>query len=365
MSSRKNLFLTGMVAVVLALAILGAFLAGGLLPVSPQTSPPKTSQQQSQTGTLSVLLTDPPVIPAGVTSVLMTYNSISLHVFGGSSTDWVNVNVSGTVDIMKLINVSKTIAVAEVPTNTYDQVKLEITDIHAIYNSRNISVSLPSREITTTLSQNINVYSSTNVSILIDVQTTLLNVNSDTSPNFVFSATAWSAPVPVNVQSSIAGKVGESTNLSNAKWFNTFKEFYSANLTITSASITSNSLSITVKNVGNASTRLHFVVVNPSSIVSPGNPPRMMPMVIPAFVTVEVFNILPNATLVAFPAVEACLTGCMTEYNSSGYLLPPGQSVTLTYIAQSGTLPLIPSANGEYIITVIGTGAVASTTVKV
>jgi|BEDMetMinimDraft_2_1075160.scaffolds.fasta_scaffold00013_40 hypothetical protein len=363
MSSRKSIFLTAIVAVVLAIAILGAFLAGGVLPISPESSYPITTQK-SQTGTLSVLVTDPPVIPAGVSSVLLTYSGISLHVFGGSSTDWVNVNTSGTVDLMKLINVSKTIAVAEVPSNTYDQVRLNITDIHAVYNSRNVSVAVSNKELLASLSQNIDIYSSTNVSILIDIQTTLLNVNSDSSPSFVFSATAWCAQVPVGFQKTVVSKVGENTNLSNAKWFYTYRAFYSANLTITSATITPNSISVTVKNTGNASTRLHFVIITPSTVVSTSNPPRMMPMVIPAFITVEVFNILPNATLVPFPAVEACVSGCMTQYNSSGYLLQPGQVVTLTYVAQSGNLPLIPSSNGEYTITVIGTGAEASISVK-
>src|SRR5579885_3119519 len=337
MSSRKNVVLTALVAVALAISILGAFLAGGILPLSPQTSYPITTQK-SQTGTLSVLVTDPPVIPAGVSSVLLTYSGISLHVFGGSSSDWVNVNTSGTIDLVKLINVSKTIAVAEVPSNTYDQVRLNITDIHAIYNSRNVSVTVANKE--------------------------LLALNSDTSPSFVFSATAWCAQVPVSVQKTVASKVGENTNLSNAKWFSTYRAFYSANLTITSASITSNSISVTVKNTGNASTRLHFVIITPSTIVSTSNPPRMMPMVIPAFIAVEVFNILPNATLVPFPAVEACVSGCMTQYNSSGYLLQPGQSVILTYVAQGSNLPLIPSSNGEYTITVMGTGAEASISVK-
>jgi hypothetical protein len=54
----------------------------------------------------------------------------------------------------------------------------------------------------------------------------------------------------------------------------------------------------------------------------------------------------------------------MTQYNSSGYLLQPGQSVILTYVAQGSNLPLIPSSNGEYTITVIGTGAEASISVK-
>jgi len=363
MSSRKSLILTALVAVVLALAVLGAFLAGGLLPLSPQTNYPVPTQK-SQTGTLSVLVTDPPIIPPGVSSVLLTYSGISLHIFGGSSTDWVNINTSGTVDLMKLINVGKTIAVAEVPSNTYDQVRLNITDVHTIYNGRNITASISNQQLLASLSQNINIYSSTNVSILIDIQTTLLNLNSDTSPSFVFSATAWCAPIPVSVQKTVMNRVGENINLSNAKWFNTFRAFYSANLTIKSASITSNSISVTVKNTGNASTRLHFLVITPSTVISSTNPPRMMPMVIPAFVAVEVFNILPNATLVPFPAVEACLSGCMAEYNSSGYLLEPGQSVTLAYMAQSGTLPLIPSSNGEYIITVIGTGAEASISVK-
>lgn len=376
MSSPRRLLLTGLTAALLAIAILAAAFATGLLP-SPNevktqgggiaTGP--TGSTQGATGKVSIMLTDPPVLPAGVTAVYISYSGISLHIFDQSSNDWFNVKVAGTVDILKLINVSKTIAVADVPANTYDQVKVNISSVQAVYNGRNYSVSIDRNEIVSVINGYVNVYASTNVSILIDIQTTLLNTNSESSPNFVFTASAWSAELPVHAQSAIS-RVGQSTNLTNAPWFNTFRKSYSANITITSASLSSNEISVTVKNIGNASTTLKLLLLSPSVFSMVQNPPRMSPMVIPAFLVAEVFTILPNGTLAPLPFIQgqvcsdAATCSLLPVSNSTGYLLEPGASVVLTYVSHGNTiLPGYPTVS-EYIITVIGTGSVASTTVK-
>jgi hypothetical protein len=83
--------------------------------------------QNSYQGPLSVLaiqLTDPPHVPAGTTSLNLTYSSLSLLVGeptgtpGQYNTKTVDLAGSATLDLLKLQNVSKTVATASLPTGT-------------------------------------------------------------------------------------------------------------------------------------------------------------------------------------------------------------------------------------------------------
>lgn len=66
-----------------------------------------------------IQLTDPPNVPNGTKSLNTTYNSISIHVTGGSGSDyWINSNTSGAVDLLSLVNVSKTLTVIEIPKDS-------------------------------------------------------------------------------------------------------------------------------------------------------------------------------------------------------------------------------------------------------
>jgi|GEM_PF-4677270 hypothetical protein len=101
---------------------------------------------------------------------------------------------------------------------------------------------------------------------------------------------------------------------------------YSANITITSAELTQNSLSITVENTGNLSVVLSFIAITPFPYpITPPPPNRMLPMVLPVSTGID-FLILPNGSLVPSTPVQPC---CSQMY--SGYQLNPGESVTFTY----------------------------------
>jgi hypothetical protein len=102
------------------------------------SSPPQTSQQtssqesasgasQSSTDSLVLLqLTDPPTVPVGTTSLNLTYSTITLLVSepatnGQVSTTDVSVTPTGgssTVDLLRLQNISETIASAALPAGS-------------------------------------------------------------------------------------------------------------------------------------------------------------------------------------------------------------------------------------------------------
>jgi hypothetical protein len=72
--------------------------------------------------TLSIRLTDPPTVPSGTKSLNLTYNSLQIlvGVINGSLITVKNmfVNTSGTVNLLSIQNVSKTIAVAKIPNGS-------------------------------------------------------------------------------------------------------------------------------------------------------------------------------------------------------------------------------------------------------
>ena len=84
----------------------------------------RIGQQSSGSAKLIIQLTDPPEVPKGTSSLNLTYSSIALLVgepaAGGQvTTQSVGVTGSGTVDLLKLQNVSKTVASASLPSGSY------------------------------------------------------------------------------------------------------------------------------------------------------------------------------------------------------------------------------------------------------
>lgn len=138
----------GLAAVILAVAIIGvAALYPGLTPSNAGNSATTSSQDQGQTQTQQVIststasgqqltggtsalllvqLTDPPIVPAGTTSLNLTYSAIDLIVSEPGQNNTVTTNDvtvtpqggSATVDLLQLQNVSQTIATATIPANS-------------------------------------------------------------------------------------------------------------------------------------------------------------------------------------------------------------------------------------------------------
>jgi hypothetical protein len=87
---------------------------------------PQMGQQSSGSAKLIIQLTDPPEVPKGTSSLNLTYSSITLLAAEPATTTGVQVTTksvavggSGTVDLLKLQNISKTIASASLPAGSY------------------------------------------------------------------------------------------------------------------------------------------------------------------------------------------------------------------------------------------------------
>ena len=82
MSSKSSIFMSGAIAAIIAIVLIGGVLATGILSTKTTTTvSPVTSVSGS--GTLAVLLTDPPTVPNGTTAVYVTYSGLAVHICRG------------------------------------------------------------------------------------------------------------------------------------------------------------------------------------------------------------------------------------------------------------------------------------------
>ena len=117
MTVMKRSLTYGVLAVVIALAIIGASLHTNTTWFGAK----------GQTG-FFIMLTDPPNVPKGTTLLEVTYSNIQLHnVASDGTANWVAAQESGKVDLLSLVNVAQTIASLNLPTgSTVDKLQFTI-----------------------------------------------------------------------------------------------------------------------------------------------------------------------------------------------------------------------------------------------
>ena len=149
MSVRKTTLQYAAVAIIVSLGIIAAsFLYIGM----PMTTGTNTSSSSGQLAPLAIRLTDPPQVPSLTTSLNLTYSSIGLLVGeptgtqGQLNTTPVTVTPSGgsaTIDLLKLQNVSQTVAITNLPNGSVlYSVTFTVTSIKIDVNNTVSSVSL-------------------------------------------------------------------------------------------------------------------------------------------------------------------------------------------------------------------------------
>lgn len=349
----------------------------------------KNGTQQQGSGTLSVLLTDPPHLPANVTNVYMSFSSMKIHNTEAedNSSGWFTVASSGTVDLTKVINLSKVIAVASVPSGEYNLLRFNITSVVVTYSGKNYTASTPSKSLTVTIHPKLEVEDNKLAATIIDISPTVLNTGTRSSPSFVLLPAAHASPVPKNDLSEDMEHEGRDVDLRGHAWWKQLEDEFNTTISITSESLSSNSLSVTVKDTANSSTTLRLVVVTPVEASMPSSSHHQHEgdeKEVPLFFHAAVFLVEKNGSLMPvyklLNIAEATNSDepfdeAMHMLSTFGYNLSSGQSVTLSYTgpvilfppssvtSSSGISPFIV-AGKEYRITVIGTDSIASTLVN-
>jgi hypothetical protein len=377
MSGRNQVVMAGALAVAIAVAaIVGAVY---FLPSPTQqsrtsantmtttttgndmsTTSTSVQTQANGQGTLSVLLTDPPTVPANVTAIYVTYSNVAVHVGdAGNQTGWTNANATGTIDLMQMVNVSSTIATLKVSTGVYNALRFNVSSAQVTYNGVNYTAFVPRAELTVIIPGGIQVNSTTTAGAIIDMHPTVLNVGSRSTPEFIVDTAASVFGLPPGTITKAIEHIGAVIRIDNQTWWQRISQKYTSNIRITSATLTNSSISVTVNNTGTQPATLSTITVSPvgSECATPSTASHNQRAAPLCFTGSAVFLVQNDSSLKAvsafvLPAIflqvisgqahhggrESNTTTSSTTSSqanaypgSTGYTLAPGQSVTLTY----------------------------------
>ncbi len=255
--------------VIIVIAVVGLALALGNNPGYSGTGSQKTttiSGSGNSSGSVVLALTDPPQAPPGTSALILAYTGIMLHEAGTpnstGSAGFIDVNASGSVDLMTLTNVSQILAIAKVPANaSFDSIVFTGASAKITINNSTFNVTVPSSRLQVKISGNL----SNNGTALIDLAPSVVQIYGGTNAtqNIFVMVPFAKAFVLSGSSSSAHASVGERTDLSASEHAQ-LKE-NTANVSIRSASLAEQGntmvVSVTVENSGNSSATLRHLFV--------------------------------------------------------------------------------------------------------
>jgi len=267
--------------VVVIIAIIAVILY--LVPAKPPAS-----SSAPVLASVAVQLTDPAQVPIGTQALNISYSSMQLHYSYNGTSGWYGVPGSGSIDLLSLVNMAKTIGSASLPANaTVDMARFNVTAAYIIINGTSYPVTIPSQQITAHLT-NSRIAKGIN-GLLLDFAPAVATIYTLNSTIFVMVPSIKAVVVP-GLNSSVTS-VNYVSHIGTAAK----KDLESAtpNVTITGASLSVNgsttSLSVTVKDNSNSSVVINHIMVygNTSILISLGNGTTIQKMQMPGLGSAE------------------------------------------------------------------------------
>jgi len=296
----------------------------------------KTSSEGFNPGSqtsLSLLLTDPPVVPQGVTALYITYNGLAIHVSGfPGDSGWVPLNAQGTIETLRLVNLSQTISTSNVPSGRYDLVLFTISSAEVQFQGATYGVTVGNRSLVVPFVGGLDLNSSAPAGAIVDILPTVLNAGTSADPQFVVVAGARARQVPSNDVSPEVRNVGYEVSLSPKPWFKGFVANSTA-FGIASASLSPNSLTVKFTNGGPTRVSVKMIIITQGHTGGRYTSPQSLAVS-------TVFSVGSRGTLSllsgengredrggAVDQVESVLEG-------TGYAIGPNSSATFTFSGQ-------------------------------
>jgi len=340
---------------------------GGSTITSTSSSQGQESENQ---GVISVLMTDPPRVPAGLTAIYAYYIGLAVHGAGG----WTTVMVAGEIELMGTVDVAQTLASATVPAGTYDAVRFNLSSAVVTYEGVNYTAVVQGDQLTVRIGGGTVVSPSQQAAAIIDMQPTIVNMGTSSGPQFILWANARAFPVPPTQVNEGIEVEGHRLSLTGIGWWDNDMAQASASLQLSAVSLSVNSLGITVADTGSTGTSVRMVVVSDENLsmgITDENP------VPDQVIGSAVFVVLKNGTMIQFHPLLHISTPQSGDSQSSaydalqmaGYNLSAGASVHFSYSGTINlsfglvTLPKGITSGTTYWVTVIGDDAVTSTQV--
>jgi len=226
---------------------------------SSSSSTTSISTYTGPTGILGVSLTDPPIVPPGVTDVYMSYSSVQVHVADAGNEDgWYQVADSGSVDLMSLVNVSLTLGSAQVQTGVFNLIAFNITSASVTMNGANVTAYVPADRINVPIVGGISVSTGNSSGVLVDLSPEVVPYQNGTSVSYVLVPEARSQPIPSYVWSrNLEIKGARLNEIQNQTWVTNS----TGQVVVTGVSITPNSFSLTLQNQGSSNASFSSIVI--------------------------------------------------------------------------------------------------------
>ncbi len=365
----------GIAAVIAVALIVAAVYLPGSTILGNKTNTSSSGSSTSGTsgsGSFAVLMTDPPTVPNGVTDLFMTYNKVGVHIAGDSNdSGWQILTESGTIDLMQSINVSQTIASANLQNGEkLNALGFNITSVIVTYNNGTTTGNYTAdlvygqSRLFVPIPGGIIINTSEDQAVMIDMTPKVLLLGSPSDPTFAFLPSAVGYVIPnaeVSAQSHLF--IGERIRFQNSpqwgQWWRSILD--NTSFAVQNVVLAPNGLSITVKNTGSVSIVFHFAAVTSDVSISGGS--------MPAPAISDIFVVEPSGALAQLNTSSA--SAMLAQIGAAGYLLAPGASVTFTYsgsvsigmqsyyaTALGITHPVVSGTN--YIVRLFGNGFVAA-----
>ncbi|MHB8566930.1 MAG: DUF4382 domain-containing protein [Nitrososphaerales archaeon] len=368
MNTKNKVATSGAIAAVIAVSLIAAVLSLGIL--SSTTTgvfgATTTTGNSAKSGTLAVLMTDPPTVPTGVTAVYITYVDLGVHVSNaGNQSGWHELNTQGRINLMSVINATQTVASVNIASGTFNALAFNITSAIVTYNGQNYTADMVYQEHTlfVPIVGGITVSSGQTSAAVIDLTPTVLLLGNTTNPTFAFMPAAKGYTIPAQSTTTMHLQVGERDDIYGAPWWVAIE--HNSHFQLTGVSLTPSTLSITVSNTGNSTIDFRAAAITSTTSVQGGFKGEDFPAT--AAIS-EFFVVESNGSLVAITAYGHEQATSML--GTGGYLLKPGTSATFSYsgnitlgilqqIHIQPTQQIVQSQ--QYVVTLLGNGMFAQT----
>ncbi|MCL4365021.1 MAG: DUF4382 domain-containing protein [Candidatus Marsarchaeota archaeon] len=255
MSNNKGLIYAA--AVLVALVAIAVIIISTT--ISTTNGAVNTAPASVNVSFVPISITDPPHVPNGTSALMLSYSSLQAHVSGTSSSEWYGSNTSGTLNLLKLVNVTQTIAGVNLPSNSVvDQVRFTITSAQITVNGTVYNVTVPSGQVSAHIlgAQRLNASSG----ILMDFTPTVVAVYTANSTVFVLVPSVRAVVVP-SIRAS--EHVGNKSSLSAAA--RSSLDRVAMNITLSNVTLNSNAnittFAFNLTNNGNQSVVIHNVLL--------------------------------------------------------------------------------------------------------
>jgi hypothetical protein len=312
----------------------------------------------SSTEVVSILLTDPPSVPQGVSAVYLTYSDVALHAEGPGA-GWVSTGGQGTIETLGLVNLSQTISSANVPALTYNLVAFNITSALVDFQGKNYTATVNGGRLTVPIVGGLTVTPTHSAAAVVDIQITVLNTGTSTAPEFVVASGARAVQVPSDEVTGPMEHVGFRYGLTNHSWFQSFNDNRSGGLTVTVVKLTPSSLSVTMNNPGPDTVSIRMILLVPVTKIGEVNDP------FGSLTNSSVFSVNQNGSVTLF-TLSSGHGEVEGEFHMAlggpGYQLAAGSSFTFSF---SGTITTTTQTAGvvsgtAYYVVLVGSGVIST-----